>query len=429
VGWLTRTTVRVLWGAVPYLVDMRGAGDHLSIGERVAFYRARRGLTQAVLASLVNRSEDWLSKIERGEREIRRLDVLGDLATALRVSLSDLFGQPVLLEDEQQNDDVPAVRDALMAPQRLSRVLFAEAASTWRPSVDQTASRVEGAWEQYQHGRVGRTVALLPDLIRAAQTLEYDPSAGRGRWAVSARIHHLAATALSKVGESDVSWIAAERAMNAADNSDDPLVLASAARAGTHALLSLGRYGEAIQLGRTARHWLATQIRDGDPAALSLLGMLDLRMAIAAARRNDRATAAELLDSAEAAAQRLGSDANYWQTAFGPTNVMLHRISAALDLGDIAYVTEIGPWVDPAPLPPERRATHYIDVARAFSYSAQDEQAITALLAAEQMAPQLVHHNPAVREVVRHIYRRSPVSHGGRSSEVIALAERCRAIQ
>src|SRR4051812_33167359 len=104
---------------------MRGAGDHLSIGERVAFYRARRGLTQAVLASLVGRSEDWLSKIERGEREIRRLDVLAELASALRVSLGDLLGQPVLLEDDHQHDDVPAIRDALMEPRRLSRVLFA----------------------------------------------------------------------------------------------------------------------------------------------------------------------------------------------------------------------------------------------------------------------------------------------------------------
>ncbi|WP_406176127.1 hypothetical protein [Streptomyces canus] len=29
---------------------MRGLGDHLSIGERIAFYRKRRGYTQEVLA-------------------------------------------------------------------------------------------------------------------------------------------------------------------------------------------------------------------------------------------------------------------------------------------------------------------------------------------------------------------------------------------
>jgi hypothetical protein len=242
-------------------------------------------------------------------------------------------------------------------------------------------------------------------------------------------VHHLAATTLSKLGESDLSWIAAERAMNAADNSDDALVLASAARAGTHALLAVGRYDDAIQLGQTARTWLAARLRDSDPAALSLLGMLDLRMAIAAARRRDRATATELLADAEAAAQQLGADANYWQTAFGPTNVMLHRVSAALALGDIAYVTEYGPQVDPTPLPTERQVCHHISVARASSYSAQDDEAITILLAAEQKAPQLVRHDPAVREIVRDIDRRSPISHGGRAAEIMSLAERCRAIQ
>ena len=103
---------------------MRGAGDQLSIGERVAFYRRRRGLSQAVLANLVGRTEDWLSKIERGERDIRRLDVLAEVARALRVTLGDLLGEPVLLEDDEEHDDIPAVRDALMAPRRLSRTLF-----------------------------------------------------------------------------------------------------------------------------------------------------------------------------------------------------------------------------------------------------------------------------------------------------------------
>ena len=72
----------------------------------------------------MGRSEEWVSSIERGRRPVRRIDVLTDLASALRVELPDLLGQPVLMEDDEGNDDIPAVRDALMSPRRLSKVLF-----------------------------------------------------------------------------------------------------------------------------------------------------------------------------------------------------------------------------------------------------------------------------------------------------------------
>ncbi|MDX3003237.1 helix-turn-helix transcriptional regulator [Kribbella solani] len=407
---------------------MRGAGDHLSIGERVAFYRVRRGLTQAVLANLVGRSEDWLSKIERGEREIRRLDILSELAAALRVPLADLLGQPVLLEDDHEHDDVPAIRDALMAPHRLSSVLFSDD-STERPAdVRRVSSLAELAWDSYQQGRVGRTVALLPELIRATQSLEAGGEDEARGAALSARIHHLATTTLTKIGESDLTWISAERSMKAADKSDDPLVLASAARAGTHALLAIGRFDDAIQLGLQARSWLRPRLRSNDPAALSILGMLNLRMATAASRRHDRTMTNELLDAAEGNAQQLGVDANHWHTSFGPTNVMLHRLTAALDLGDISYVIEHGPRVNSSVLPTVRQVAHGIDLAKAHSYAGQDDKAIAALLAAEAKSPALVRHNPGVREIVRDIHRRSP-STGRRGSEIQALAERCRAVQ
>lgn len=404
---------------------MRGAGDTLSIGERIAFYRLRRGLTQSVLANLVGRSEDWLSKIERGERDIRRLDILTELAHALRVTLGDLIGQPVLVEDDRASDDVPAIRDALMSPRRLSQLLFNQTAIA-QIDVTHTERMTVSAWDDYQNGGLGRTIAVLPQLLTSAQALEAEGA--RAGWRVSARVHHLAATTLSKIGEVDLAWIAAERAMSAAGQSDDPLALASAARAGTHALLSVGRYDDALQVGDAARSWLADTVQAGEPEALSLLGMLDLRMAVAAARRQDRATTTDLLDRATDAANQLGHDANHWQTAFGPTNVHVHRVSTALDLGDVAYVAEHGPRIDPSPLPIERQVCHRIDVARAYSHLAQDEEAVEALLTAEQQAPQFVRHNPAVRETVRAIYRRSPVTMGGRQSDVMQLAERCRAV-
>ncbi|MEV8034864.1 helix-turn-helix domain-containing protein [Streptomyces sp. NPDC086182] len=117
---------------------MRGLGDHLSVGERIAFYRERRGYTQPVLAGLVGHSTDWLSKIERGVRKPPRIDKLAELARVLRVPLGDLMGQPVLMEDgEKDMDDVPAVRDALMSPRRLSKLLFGRTAERQLPQPDQ----------------------------------------------------------------------------------------------------------------------------------------------------------------------------------------------------------------------------------------------------------------------------------------------------
>lgn len=406
----------------------------MTIGERIAYYRARRGLTQTELSNLVGRGPDWLSKVERGERRLRNVDVLAELARVLRVTLGDLLGQPVLLEDDDEFDDVPAVRDALMAPRRLSRVIWGVPEEAAPVELHRARQLVEFGWTDYQRGRIGQVIAQLPLLIQDAQRLEDSASSGddaqrRQAWTVSARTHHLAATALSKVGEADLSWIAAERAMHAADQSDDVLVLASTARAAAHALLAVGRFDDAVEMGNAAAAWLADRLADADPVALSLLGMLHLRTAIAAARHEDRSAANELLDKAEAAAERLGGDANHWHTSFGPTNVAVHRLSAALDLGDVVWVVEHGPDVDVAGLPSERRITHLTDIARALGHLARDDKALDLLLAAEREAPALVRHSAAVRESVKTLQRRAPVSGGRRSSELLGLAQRCRAVR
>jgi transcriptional regulator with XRE-family HTH domain len=65
-----------------------------TIGERVAAYRRRRGLSQATLAGLVGRSESWLSQVERGLRSVDSLSVILDLARVLRVEPQQLIGRP-----------------------------------------------------------------------------------------------------------------------------------------------------------------------------------------------------------------------------------------------------------------------------------------------------------------------------------------------
>src|SRR5918998_5495513 len=66
--------------------------EHLSVGERIAYWRRRRGLTQEVLAGLVGRSVPWLSRIERGERVLDKIADLLTLARVLKVKPDHLIG-------------------------------------------------------------------------------------------------------------------------------------------------------------------------------------------------------------------------------------------------------------------------------------------------------------------------------------------------
>ena len=62
---------------------VRGMTDDMTIGERVAFYRKRRGLSQEVLAGLVGKTAEWLRKVENNRAELDRLSIIRTITTAL----------------------------------------------------------------------------------------------------------------------------------------------------------------------------------------------------------------------------------------------------------------------------------------------------------------------------------------------------------
>lgn len=60
------------------------------IGRRVAWWRARPGLTRRRFAELYDRSLSWVDKVESGERGLLRLPMLERVAEILHVSVEDL---------------------------------------------------------------------------------------------------------------------------------------------------------------------------------------------------------------------------------------------------------------------------------------------------------------------------------------------------
>ena len=118
---------------------MRGMTEKLTIGERVAWYRRRRGMSQEVLAGLVGRTADWLQKAENNRIELDRLSVIRSLAQALDVSIGDLIGEPILLDwtADSRTQTVPALRAALMDYSQLSPLLADSSTQAEPPTLDQ----------------------------------------------------------------------------------------------------------------------------------------------------------------------------------------------------------------------------------------------------------------------------------------------------
>jgi outer membrane PBP1 activator LpoA protein len=154
---------------------------------------------------------------------------------------------------------------------------------------------------------------------------------------------------------------------------------------------------------------------------LSLYGALHLVLAVAAARDNKRGEAREHLDAASKIADQLGQDRDDYGTEFGPTNVAIHAVSIAVELGDAGQAIELGHQVNPTGLSPERQARHLLDLAQAHAVRRQIGEALHALQEAERIAPEETRVRYVGRAVTRELLQLSGLRP---SPELRDLAER-----
>ncbi|BCJ48378.1 transcriptional regulator [Actinoplanes ianthinogenes] len=407
---------------------MHGMTTKLTIGERVAWYRRRRGLSQEVLAGLIGRTADWLGKIENNRIELDRLSVIKSLADVLDVSLGDLLAEPSLVEwtADSGMETVPALRAAL-TEYRTITALGARGDSSVPPDLDDLRKETAKLWNAYQASRFGFVTGQLPGLLRQAQAAadELDGREQEEGRSLLGLTYQLAATQLTKLGESDLAWIAADRGLSVVRPVGDPAITGSLFRSVSHALLSTGRYQDAVRLTTDAADYLDQHLTESGPELLSVYGTLLLGGSVAAARANDAGTARTFLTAADEAAGRLGTDANHLWTAFGPTNVAIHRVAAAGELGNVQVAIDLGPRVNTTGLPMERRVRHALEMSRAYGAWNRRDEALSVLLDAEQMAPEQVRHHYLGRQLVLTWIRQQ---RGKPSTELVGLARRLRVL-
>jgi transcriptional regulator with XRE-family HTH domain len=351
-------------------------------------------------------------------------------------SLSDLLGSD--LADEEDGDAVRRRTFVGLTGASLFGALLADTSSpkpgdaiesltailaTYSPAADADvqhlsdlatlAAAVARTKQGYQACRYSDVLSELPPLLTHLQTAcaMLDGDARLQACTLSAEAYQVAGSILLKVGDPGLAWLAADRSMQAARASQDPITIGSSARALTHAMTNGGHHQAAAQTASTFATSLDRDVAQHDPESLSVYGALLLRGAVAAAQRDDRHTAHELLTEAEDAGHRLGSDLNLRWTAFGPTNAQLHRINIAVALGDAGTALDLARSVDLAKITvTERKATLLIDTARAFLQCGKHEKAYLALRAAEQMAHEEITGRPSTRRLINDLITTAPPS-------------------
>jgi len=346
---------------------------------------------RAALAGGPNVSGEFQS--EGGEDPVRRRELL---TRAARLAGAAAFGLPVTSRAQALTD--PGVQ--------LDDLLYGSAGAEPIPPAALRAATTQ-ARGCFQAARYERLMVGLPQLIATAAATR-DSADGDERAAASALLadaYIVAANFVIKLNDDPLAWTLADRALQAAQAGNDPLTLADGRRAVATVLRRTGRPAKAREL-------LIHAARDiepgGDPSPdqLSMYGTLLEVAAYTAAVDGNRHAATELIGEAKVSATRLGRDANYRFTAFGPANVALYQVSIAQVLGDNGTAIEHAKTLRPAAIPTaERQGRYWIDVARAYHQWGKPEPCYRALLAAEHAAPAEVRYRPPVHRIAEDLLR------------------------
>jgi tetratricopeptide (TPR) repeat protein len=256
--------------------------------------------------------------------------------------------------------------------------------------------------------------AVLPELIRsteAATRERTEEDERRSAFVALSHVYHVTGAVAQRAGDMELSWVATDRALAAAERGEDDQLVAIAARRVGNALLRSGRSEDATSVSLAAARTLErSDAAMASPEGISVRGALYLKAAVSAARAGDGNEAWRLLSEAERDVDKVSPDADHAWTAYNATNVALHGVDVALELGDPDDALRRADTVDPSAFQPylaERRSRVFVNVARAYVMrGGNDAAAISSLLQAEAIAPEEVRQQGVVRAMVQTCLRR-----------------------
>ncbi|MEU9285017.1 helix-turn-helix domain-containing protein [Streptomyces sp. NPDC048275] len=379
------------------------------LGRTLRRLRRLAGLTQDELSERSNVSVDVIRQLEQGRKHSARLPTLHALANGLGVELTTLLGDPPAVSSTGENDGprFVAVRRAIMP-------------ALWGPepeppgadfSLGRLREQIADGWTQYHSAEFDTVMKALPDLISdaravAASANEDDRKAG---FAALGKVLQLAGHVAVRMGKTDLALISLERAIDAAGQSSDPLLLPMIVNSTAWTYQRQGRLEDALSIALRAAEDMANAGHSETADGLKVWGGLTMSAATSAARSGDYDRAADMMGRAEKEAGRVsklpsGGD-NRMVSVFSPSSVRIERVRLAVQYGHPQDALSLAKGMRLSKdTPPSWRTWLLLDVARAHTDIGDAAGAVKTLESLRKVAPTWMQHHTLAVAIVRDLW-------------------------
>lgn len=380
---------------------MNDVSTPMSFGDRVRFHRERAGMSRTVLGELCGRSDEWVKAIERGRLLMPRLPLLLRLAEILQIDdLAELTG-------EQKLNTATYTKHRHEKAEQVARALASYSLATpdREPvAAGELAASIAQAWmvwhgSPYQRSAVA---AILPRLLDDARTSArlLEGNERRSALASLAQVYHLAQLYLAFQPMPELVHLTGDRAMQAAQDADDPHAMAAAAWYLNHVFREGSEQADEarIDLAHQATRLLRPEDNEQDR---QLFGLQHLAMALSYAKTGRRGDAERHWDEADRVARSL--DGHHPWLLFGRAMVDGYAITMYADLTDGYEAARQADRVALNIPSATRRSFQLIETARAYHLKREPLGTVHLLGKAYDVSPDTISYNLFTRSAVQEL--------------------------
>jgi hypothetical protein len=244
---------------------------------------------------------------------------------------------------------------------------------------------------------------MLPEMIRDARTAvrAYGGADRRRASAILAQVYNLTQFFVAYQPSAELLWRVAERALIAAEESEDARTFGGAVWLMAEAHRESGDFEAAEAVSREGLETIEPHMEDADDDLRAMWGALCFAVAFTAARSGEEGNAWHWWERANATAKTLPTSHYDPLTSFSRPVIAAHAVTTAVELRKPGEAQRQARKAAGAAIPSQpRRGRHLIEVARAFNLGNDHGRVLETLKNAYVAAPETVRYNSYARRMI-----------------------------